>query len=100
MISSPVLPEVGEKEVIVGGGIKINPVFDTLPAGCVTTIVPLAPAPTVAVSVVPEPFTEILVAGTPPKVTCVAPVKLVPESVTVAPGAAATGLNEVKVGGR
>ena len=39
------------------------------------------------------------VAAVPPKLTAVAPVKLVPVIVTVVPDAAVLGVNEVMVGG-
>ena len=56
-----------------------------VPAGAVTLMAPLAPPPTLAVMEVLL-FTVNEVAGVPPKVTAVAPRKLVPVMFTVAPG--------------
>ena len=58
---------------------------------------PEAPEPTTAVIVV-ENTTLKDVAGTPPKLTAVAPVKLVPVMTTVESVAAVVGLKEVIVG--
>ena len=71
------------------------------PAGVVTTTLtaPAAPAGTVAVIVVAF-TTEKDVAAVPPKVTLVAPVKVVPVMVTLFPPAVGPelGLTEVTVG--
>ena len=74
---------------------------ELLPLGVVTMTlaVPAAPAGVVAVIVVAFP-TETPVAAAPPKVTLVAPVKVVPVMVTLVPPAVGPefGLTEVTVG--
>jgi hypothetical protein len=67
------------------------------PFGVVTLTLPLAPVPTTAVMVVLLKTLK-LVAATPPKLTAVAPVKLVPVKVTVNPLAAVAGLKELRTG--
>src|ERR1039457_7195191 len=63
-----------------------------------TLTAPTAPADVVAVIVVA--FTNVKLAATPPKVTLVAPVKVVPVMVTTVPpaGEPESGLTEVTVG--
>ena len=68
-----------------------------MPALVVTDILPLAPAASTAVIVVEDTTVKEL-AAVPPKLTAVAPVKLVPVSVTVEPNAAVDGLIVVMVG--
>ena len=72
-----------------------------LPAGVVTMTLtaPAAPTGVVAVIVVAS-TTATLVAAAPPKVTLVAPVKVVPVMVTLVPPAVGPefGLTEVTVG--
>lgn len=63
----------------------------------VTLTFPDAPAPTIAVILVAE-LTLNDVAAVPPKLTAVAPVKLVPVIVTAAPAAPLVGVKEVMVG--
>ena len=46
---APAIAEVGVKEVIVGAGMKVNPVFEPVPAEVATEILPDAPFPTLAV---------------------------------------------------
>ena len=94
---SPFLADVGVNEMIVGAGIKVNPVLVAAPPGVVTPTLPEAPAPTVAVIWVAL-FTVNEVAAVPPKVTVVAPVKLVPVMVTLVPAMPDIGVNEVIVG--
>ena len=88
---------MGVKEVIVGaGGINVNPVSEAVPAGAVTTTLPDAPLPTIALIVVA--FTTVNDdAATPPKLTEVAPVKFVPVITTVDPVEPLVGANEVIV---
>ena len=96
---SPVPALVGVKLVMVGGAMKVNPARLATPPGAVTCTLPEAPpAATTAVICVAE-TTIKLVAATPPKRTCVAPVKFVPLIVTVAPMAALVGVKLVMVGG-
>jgi len=88
---------VGVKEVIIGTGIKINPVLLAVPPGVVTLTEPEEPDPTIAVIAVA--FTTVNdVADVPPKLTAVAPAKFVPVIVIVAPAAPDVGVNEVIVG--
>jgi hypothetical protein len=83
----PLAALVGVKEVTVGILIKVKPARESVPSGAVTKTFPEEPAPTTAVIVVE--FTTLKdVAGTPPKLIAVAPVKLLPVIVTVAPLAA------------
>ena len=97
MTTVPLAPLVGEKDVIVGGGIKVKPVIIAVPPGVVTLILPEAPVPTVAVIVVA--FTTVnVVAATPPNMTAVAPVKFVPVIVITVPLDPLVGVNELIVG--
>jgi hypothetical protein len=93
----PGAPLEGVNDDIVGAGIKVNPANIALPPGVVTETFPEDPAATTAVMVV-ELTTENDVAAVPPKLTAVAPVKLVPVMVTVAPLAALVGVNDDMVG--
>jgi len=83
--------------VMVGTAVKVKPVRVAKPAGVVTETLPVVPLATTALMVV-ELTTENEVAAVPPKLTAVAPVKLVPVIITVAPEAADVGENEVTVG--
>ena len=67
------------KAVTSGAGVgrNVNPARDAVPPGVVTSILPLAPVPTIAVIFVAL-LTQNDLAATPPKVTEDAPVKLVP----------------------
>jgi hypothetical protein len=65
---------VGVKELIKGGPAKAKPLIRAVPLGVTTVISPENAAPTTAVMVVE--FTVKEVAGTPPKLTDVAPLKL------------------------
>ena len=78
--------------------LKIKPGLVIVPPGVVTLTSPLAPAPTTAVMVVA--FTVINeAAATPPKLTAVAPVKLVPLIVTIVPVGPFGGVKDVIAGG-
>ena len=69
------------------------------PPELVTLTLPEAPYPTVAV--ISESLTTVNdAAATPPKLTAVVPVKLLPEMLTVVPVDAVAGLNEVREGGQ
>jgi hypothetical protein len=99
VIVIPVAPLDGPNEVIVGGGINVNPVIDTVPPGVVTLTLPDAPVPTTAVILVAE-LTVNDEAATPPKLIEVAPVKFVPVIIIDALAAPLVGVNDVIVGGR
>jgi hypothetical protein len=77
--------------------MNVNPASVPIPPGVVTATLPEAPIPTVAVILVAE-LTVKELAATPPNVTAVAPVKLVPEIVTVPPTMADAGEKEVTTG--
>jgi hypothetical protein len=90
---------VGEKLIIVGMEINVNPAKFPVPPGVVTdTAPPNVPEATTAVIRVAETITK-LDAATPPKLTAVAPVKFVPLMVTVAPAPTLVGVKLVTVGG-
>ncbi len=98
-------PNNGDKEVIVGmGAIYVN-AFGTVavPAGVVTATLlePKVPAGVTAVIFIDE-TTTMFVAFTPPTVTLVAPVRLVPMIVIAVPPAVGPdiGVIDVTVGSR
>lgn len=95
----PGAPAVGEKEVITGGGpaIKVNPVFVPVPPGVVTFRSPVLPGPTAMVIPVAE-VTVNAAAGVLPRLTAIAPVKLVPVAVMMPPVVEVVGENAVTVG--
>ena len=94
----PMAPDAGVKEVMMmGGGTNENPSSVAVPPGVVTLTVPEVPFATTAVMLVALTILNE-VAAMPPKLTVVAPVKLVPVIVTVAPVAADSGVKEVMVG--
>src|ERR1700755_1997723 len=76
-----------------GGNVKMKPLRDPRPAGVITTTAPDAPAPTVAVIAVSE-RTVKAVAVVSPKLTLVAPVKLLPMIVMVVPIDPVAGVKE------
>src|SRR5207245_3741441 len=82
---APTAPLVGEKLVMVGGGMTVKELaLVAVPPAVVTLMIPVvAPLGTVAVICVSE-FT-VKVAVVPLKLTAVAPVKAVPLIVTLAP---------------
>jgi hypothetical protein len=96
----PTGPLFGEKDVIVGAPVAVTLKFVELvsvPPGVVTEIFPVvAPTGTVAVIFVEE-FT-VNVADVPLNLTAVAPVKLVPVIVTVAPTGPLVGEKDVMCG--
>jgi hypothetical protein len=94
----PVAALVGVKEEIAGTGMNVKFVLDTaVPPGVIILIGPDAPEPSVALILEVETNVND-VAGVPPKLTAVTPVKLVPVIVTVAPLAPVVGVNDVMVG--
>jgi hypothetical protein len=90
-------PLVGVKEVMVGAGIKVKPASVAVPPGVVTFKSPEEPVPTIAVILVAE-LTVKEVAATPPKLTAVVPVKLVPVTVTDVAVPPVVGVKEMIVG--
>jgi len=95
VIVESVEPEVGEKDVMVGGGKYVNPAKLPVPALVVTFTLPLkAFAGTKAVILVLL-LTIKEDAATPPKFTAVAPVKLLPVITTESPIAALVGVKAV-----
>ncbi len=83
---------VGTAEVLY-----VNPLFEPVPMGVVTETAPLAPLPTLAVMVA-ESTTLNEAAATPPKLTAVAPLRLVPLMRTAVPLSPDTGLKLLMVG--
>lgn len=95
---APIAPLSGLKEAMVGAGINRNPPKRAEPPGVVIATSPDAPeAPTNAVICVGE-TTVKRVAGTPPKLTAVASVKLSPRIVTTRPPPASAGVKPVITG--
>lgn len=96
---APVAAVAGLKDVMVGdkGKLNVKPANDAVPPGVVTMMLPEVPVPTTAVMIF-EVTTVNEAAAVPPNETAVAPVKLLPFIVTVAPCGAAVGLNDVIVG--
>jgi hypothetical protein len=95
----PTTPLVGEKLVMVGGGITVKELaLVPVPPAVVTLMVPVvAPPGTVAVICVAE--LTVNVAAVPLNFTAVAPVKAVPVIVTFVPTAPPVGEKLVMVGG-
>ena len=89
----PAGPDVGLKELMIGGVRYVNPARVPVPCGLVTATLPVAPVPTTAVILEAE-LTTNDAAGVPPKLTAVAPVKLLPLMVTLVPVAAAAGVKD------
>ena len=89
---APLPADVGVNELIVGRGmVYINPAIVPVPPGAVTAIFPVAPEATMALITVSENTLKKL-AGVPPKLTAVAPVKFLPVIVTVVPLVPEVGL--------
>jgi hypothetical protein len=99
VIVAPAIATVGVKFVTVGVSVVVyvNPANDADPPAVVTITLPEAPNPTTAVMIVEE-TTVYDLAASPPKKTPVAPVKLVPLIVIVAPINPEVGLKDVMVG--
>ena len=89
----PATDAAGLNELITGGGMNINPCKVFHPVGLITFTLPDAPVLTEAVIVVELTMLKPD-AGTPPKLTDVAPVKLIPVIVMIVPGPPLVGLNE------
>jgi len=97
VIVAPLPAIVGEKEVIVGGAMNVNPSSDAVPPGVVRLTAPEEPLPTIA-TMDEEETTVNDATGVPPKVSTEVPLKLVPVIVMSAPAAAVVGANAVIVG--
>ena len=90
---------MGEKERMMGEGReeKVKPAIESTPPVPVTATCPLAPLPTTAVMIVE--LTRVKErAATPPKVTALIPLKLLPWMVTVWLLRAERGVKEVTSG--
>jgi len=99
MVTTPPAPtETGVNELIEGGGKKVNPAKVPVPEEFVTLTEPEDPLETVAVILVLL-LTVNEAAAAPPKLTAVAPVKLVPVIDMVDPWPPDVGVKEVMVGG-
>jgi len=96
--AEPAGPVVGENEFIEGAGTNVKPANEAVPPGVVTLILPDVPEATKAVMAVAETMLKDA-AVVPPKLTIVAPVKLVPVNVIVVPGPPEFGVKEEIVGG-
>ena len=93
LTSEPTGPESGLTEVMVGWDEKLytKPTLLPLPPAVVTDTEPLAPLFTIALILVPL-STVNSCAATPPKLTAVAPVKLLPSITISTPSLAVEGL--------
>ena len=100
VVVEPLGMVVGVKLVITGAGtgVKVKPAILAVPSGVVTLTSPdCAATGTTAVIRVAE-LTTKLCAATPPKLTALAPVKLLPEITTLVPGVAVAGVKPVMTG--
>lgn len=98
IITIPAAPaRVGVNDAIVGAGIKINPGNVAVPPAAVTEMFPEVPAATTAVMLVGESTVNVE-AATPPKLTSVAFVRLVPVMVTMPSAPTLVGVNDEIVG--
>jgi hypothetical protein len=93
---SPVQIAVDLLAVILGFGIKLKSALVEVPTVLVTETLPLAPSPTTALIVVLS-TTVNEVAAVSPKLTPVAPIKILPVMVTVIHAPALVGLKELIV---
>jgi hypothetical protein len=82
----PAIPLEGLKLVMAGAAETVKSVADdAVPADVVTAILPLVELPATTARICVELSTEKFAAAVPLNVTALAPVKFVPESVTVVP---------------
>lgn len=93
----PIGPDVGVKELMIGGGINVNPERDAVPPGVETFTLPELPILTSAVILVDELTTKLLTAN-PPKLTLVVPIKLAPVILIIVPTIPLVGVKELMVG--
>jgi hypothetical protein len=98
VIIIPLPAAKGEKLVMVGAGIKINPAKEAVPPGVVKLTAPEDPIPTIATIEVDEMTVKELT-DVPPNVKANVPSKFVPVILINAPAAAVVGAKEVMVGG-
>jgi hypothetical protein len=75
---------------------NVKPARVPVPAFVVTSILPVAPAPTIALIVSPDTINDA--ASVPPNFTDVVPIKLEPLIITGTPEAAESGANAVITG--
>ena len=94
VIAAPTVPDVGEKAVTVGAGTVKLATEVAVPAAVVTLIGPVV-APTGTFVLIEVAVLVTIVAVIPLKVTAVAPLRLVPVMVTVAPTTPETGVKLV-----
>ena len=97
VVVEPLGMVVGVKLVITGAGtgVKVKPAITAVPSGVVTLTSPdKPPTGTTAVMRVAE-LTTNDDAAMPPKLTLLAPVKLLPEITTLVPGVAVAGVKPV-----
>ncbi len=98
--TAPVAADNGVNELMLGAGINVKLLEEiAVPPGVVIDITPVVPLATTAVMLVALTTVKEVAAVTP-KLTTVAPVKLVPVMVTTAPVAADDGVNELMLGGK
>jgi hypothetical protein len=96
--TSPIFPNDGFTELIIGRVVlKVKPSRVAVPIEVVIAITPDVPGPTTAAMTDAE-TTENEVAGVPPKLTEVVPVKFSPLIVTTVPALPATGVNDEIIG--
>ena len=93
----PLLPEVGEKLVTVGGLPNTNPSIEVVPADVVTAILPVVPVPTMAV-ILPAESTVKDLAAVPPNFTEVVPENPSPVILTEVPTVPIMGSTLAMVG--
>ena len=98
LIRAPAPAIIGEKEVMVGGGINVKPAREAEPPGVVRLTAPVVPVPTMATIEVEE-TTVKEATGVPPKVITDVPSKFVPVMLITVPAAAVPGAKAVIVGG-
>jgi hypothetical protein len=97
VIEVPKPAAVGLKELITGAEINVKPDKLAEPPAEVTPTEPVDPLPTIAV-IVDDETTVNEATAVPPKVTLVAPVKLLPVMVIEVPKPAVVGLKELITG--
>ena len=98
VITVPLAAAIGEKLVIVGAGINVNPSKLAIPPGATKLTAPVAPVPTIATMDVEETTVKTSTA-VPPRLMAVVPEKFVPNIDITSPFPAAIGEKVVMVGG-
>jgi hypothetical protein len=97
LMIAPAAALVGEKDVIVGSGTKLNPSSDAVPPGVDKLTAPVVPVATIATIEVEE-TTVNDVTGVPPNVSTDVLLKFVPVMLINAPEPAMVGANDMIVG--